>query len=88
MGRGSVGTFVCVCMCLSVCVEGLCTRVQCPPRFKERVLHPLELEVAVSCLVWMLGTPFKSSAHAICALSHVSSPTAGLEHMNPAGTEQ
>lgn len=59
--------YVRVCACVNRCVPCTC-------RSQKRVLDSLELEsqMAVSCLVWMLGTKLRSSVGAVHALNYVA----------------
>ena len=45
----------------------LCVREDAP---EKRESDPLELQVVVSHLTWVLGTKFRLSARAVCPLSY------------------
>lgn len=51
---------MCVCSCVYVCVGAHGSQ--------KRTLE-LELQ-GVICLIWVLGTEFRSSERALCALNH------------------
>lgn len=61
---------VCVCYCMFPCVcVSVCHLCAGTQRSQKRVFVPLELQVVVSCSVWVLGTNLRSCGVAAIAFN-------------------